>query len=221
MVSVPILMGDLSLQLQHHLKYSHFNGSPESNLLNLGFINGTPNPPTTSKARAQSLSSKTRTYPPNFHNPRFKITNPATKIKGNPVRRRVELDRFRRKKPIPGYIRSWDQNNMAAVYEDLKLLCQEGQLDEALTILRVMDCRGDIPVDANIYDFLLEGCKAKKYLHGGRQVHNHMMLTDLVNWQIVAAKIHTYRFPSECLLGNQAYSALQRLWKPRRCSEGI
>ncbi|KAH9304426.1 hypothetical protein KI387_008830, partial [Taxus chinensis] len=162
----------------HQLKYLPFYSRADNNLLlNVGFTNGTPKHPTTSKARAQSPTSKSRTGWPKLYKSANQTYNPAIRIKRNPKRRREEQHDSVIKKPIPGYAHSRGQKSLATVYGDLKLLCREGQLDEALTILKATDFRGDIPVDANIYDFLLQGCIDKKSLHLGRQVHNHMKLT--------------------------------------------
>eukprot|EP01018_Ginkgo_biloba_P034530 Gb_22891 [translate_table: standard] len=49
---------------------------------------------------------------------------------------------------------------------EVKMLCTQGRLKEALSIVHVMDHRG-IPVDSSIYASLLHGCVNQKNLIGG------------------------------------------------------
>eukprot|EP01018_Ginkgo_biloba_P003212 Gb_06361 [translate_table: standard] len=54
--------------------------------------------------------------------------------------------------------------------EDVRTLCEQGRLQEALHILRVMDKH----VDTSTYVFLLQVCIQKKALSEGKFIHAHM-----------------------------------------------
>eukprot|EP01018_Ginkgo_biloba_P030316 Gb_23088 [translate_table: standard] len=63
-----------------------------------------------------------------------------------------------------------------AIAAQFSALCREGQLNEALDILHIMDKRG-IPVDVDNYAYLLQACTDTKALAKGKQVHTHMIAT--------------------------------------------
>eukprot|EP01018_Ginkgo_biloba_P010467 Gb_28795 [translate_table: standard] len=56
---------------------------------------------------------------------------------------------------------------------EVKVLCEEGRLNEALDILNVMNLRGIRP-DSYTYNCLLQGCIDTKSLEEGKRVHMHM-----------------------------------------------
>eukprot|EP01018_Ginkgo_biloba_P031727 Gb_14403 [translate_table: standard] len=58
-------------------------------------------------------------------------------------------------------------------FGDVKALCKQGRLKEALHNLHLIDNRG-VGVDASIYASLLQGCVNKKALSEGKLVHAHM-----------------------------------------------
>eukprot|EP01018_Ginkgo_biloba_P006881 Gb_03548 [translate_table: standard] len=89
--------------------------------------------------------------------------------------------------------RSRGYKNLYTIYADLDYLCREGQLKKALTILQFMDFRGDVPVDSNIYDLLLQACIDMKALEEGKQVHAHMCLTGFDRSVYLGTKlVHLY-----------------------------
>eukprot|EP01018_Ginkgo_biloba_P031778 Gb_10324 [translate_table: standard] len=53
---------------------------------------------------------------------------------------------------------------------DVRTLCKQGRLKEALSILHLMDCRGS-PVDDSTYVSVLQECASKKALPEGKLVH--------------------------------------------------
>eukprot|EP01018_Ginkgo_biloba_P016404 Gb_25555 [translate_table: standard] len=57
---------------------------------------------------------------------------------------------------------------------DMRSLCKEGRLKEALRILHSMDHRS-LPVDSSIYTSLLQGCVNIKSLADGKRVQVHMI----------------------------------------------
>eukprot|EP01018_Ginkgo_biloba_P034522 Gb_08671 [translate_table: standard] len=59
---------------------------------------------------------------------------------------------------------------------DVRILCKQGRLKEAIYILSVMDRRG-IPVDTSFYASLLHICADKKTLPEGELVHAHITQT--------------------------------------------
>eukprot|EP01018_Ginkgo_biloba_P011283 Gb_07570 [translate_table: standard] len=65
-------------------------------------------------------------------------------------------------------------NNITSA--DVRTLCKQGQLKEALHSLHVMDQRG-ICADESTYHFLLQGCLNKKTVLEGKFVHAHMIQT--------------------------------------------
>eukprot|EP01018_Ginkgo_biloba_P036926 Gb_11578 [translate_table: standard] len=67
---------------------------------------------------------------------------------------------------------SWGVN----VSGDMKTLCEQGQLQEALDILHSMKSPG-MPADSSPYASLLQGCVNKKALPEGKLVHSHMIET--------------------------------------------
>eukprot|EP01018_Ginkgo_biloba_P031401 Gb_10270 [translate_table: standard] len=58
--------------------------------------------------------------------------------------------------------------------EDLRKLCKEGKLKEALKVFKDMDQQGT-KVDSESYICLLEGCADSKDLEGGKRVHDHII----------------------------------------------
>eukprot|EP01018_Ginkgo_biloba_P003458 Gb_33545 [translate_table: standard] len=73
---------------------------------------------------------------------------------------------------------------------DIGILCKAGQLKEALDILDAMDQRG-IPVDADIYDHLLQACANKKALAEGKQVHTHILTNGFGQNVYISTKLVT------------------------------
>eukprot|EP01018_Ginkgo_biloba_P022393 Gb_37554 [translate_table: standard] len=61
---------------------------------------------------------------------------------------------------------------------DITALCRDGRLKEALNTLHVMNQRC-IPVDSETYASLLQACANKKALTEGKQVHTHMLRTQI------------------------------------------
>eukprot|EP01018_Ginkgo_biloba_P012902 Gb_06272 [translate_table: standard] len=69
-------------------------------------------------------------------------------------------------------------NRTSAISGDVSALCREGQLKEALGILDIMDERG-IPIDHDIFAWLLDACTGLRTLAEGKKVHAHMLATGL------------------------------------------
>lgn len=88
-----------------------------------------------------------------------------------------------------GYKQARGKKGLPIVYGDLKLLCREGLVDEALRILHSMDFSGEILVDAKIYHILLDCCTVQKLLKEGKQVHAHMRITGAHQNRYLAAKL--------------------------------
>jgi pentatricopeptide repeat protein len=63
----------------------------------------------------------------------------------------------------------------AAMCEDVKILCKQGRLKEALGMLPFLDCRGIIP-DSYTYASLLQACLSLKSLPETKLVHAHIIL---------------------------------------------
>eukprot|EP01018_Ginkgo_biloba_P011194 Gb_27460 [translate_table: standard] len=66
--------------------------------------------------------------------------------------------------------------NACTSLEDVRTLCNQGRLKEALHILHFMNQS----IDCSIYAYLLHGCIKKKALSEGKLVHAHMNDTGLV-----------------------------------------
>eukprot|EP01018_Ginkgo_biloba_P029375 Gb_08128 [translate_table: standard] len=62
------------------------------------------------------------------------------------------------------------------VRNDVKTLCKEGRLKEALEILHLLDKRG-VTGDSAIYTSLLQGCVSSKFMEEGKRVHDHIIKT--------------------------------------------
>eukprot|EP01018_Ginkgo_biloba_P004838 Gb_17076 [translate_table: standard] len=69
-------------------------------------------------------------------------------------------------------------NSPSALDAELSALCKDGRLQEALSILYVMDQRG-VPVNYDVYSALLHICTNMKALSEGKQVHGHIVMRRL------------------------------------------
>ncbi|XP_057824445.2 pentatricopeptide repeat-containing protein At1g15510, chloroplastic-like isoform X2 [Cryptomeria japonica] len=78
---------------------------------------------------------------------------------------------------------------LTAIYGDMNDLCREGKLKEALRALDDTQFRGGIPVDANMYEILLQACARTKALEQGKQVHAHMRLTRLDRFESLRIRL--------------------------------
>eukprot|EP01018_Ginkgo_biloba_P008463 Gb_26310 [translate_table: standard] len=67
-------------------------------------------------------------------------------------------------------------NSSFSVCQDVKTLCKQGRLENALQILHLMDRQG-VRAESYAYDSLLQGCVTMKALPEGKLVHAHMMET--------------------------------------------
>eukprot|EP01018_Ginkgo_biloba_P008721 Gb_40380 [translate_table: standard] len=77
--------------------------------------------------------------------------------------------------------RQWqsiENTSSLGIFEDVKRLCKQGRLHEALDVLHLIDQRG-IRVDSYAYASLLQGCANMKALPEGKLVHTHMIETGL------------------------------------------
>eukprot|EP01018_Ginkgo_biloba_P032085 Gb_05883 [translate_table: standard] len=69
-----------------------------------------------------------------------------------------------------------DNNSLLDISEDVKMLCKQGRLTEALEILHLMDNRG-IYADYSINGSILQECLNNKALPEGKLVQAHMIQT--------------------------------------------
>jgi len=70
--------------------------------------------------------------------------------------------------------RSLGKNGFCEASRDIKTLCEQGKLKEAMSILQVMDQQG-IQVDLAVYNSLLQTCIDMKAVAEGRLVHEYMI----------------------------------------------
>eukprot|EP01018_Ginkgo_biloba_P008465 Gb_26313 [translate_table: standard] len=79
-------------------------------------------------------------------------------------------------------------NAICGISENVKMLCKQGRLKEALNILHLMDQRG-IPPDFYAYASLLQSCVNVKTLPEGKLVHAHMIEIGFEPYIFLEAKL--------------------------------
>ncbi|KAJ7536349.1 hypothetical protein O6H91_12G065500 [Diphasiastrum complanatum] len=90
---------------------------------------------------------------------------------------------------------------------DVRKLCQEGHLDEALKVMESMDLQG-LPISRDNAYYLLQGCTKKEDISAGRRVYSLMMNSGLDS--VSALSDHLIRLFA---LGGKLKEANEVFWK--------
>eukprot|EP01018_Ginkgo_biloba_P001272 Gb_03435 [translate_table: standard] len=104
----------------------------------------------------------------------------------------------------------WEEERNGVNSVDVKTLCREGQLKEALGFLQFVDQRG-ISLDSHTYAFLLKACADIKALAEGKKVHAHMLMSGIqLNLFLLNTIVSMY---SKCGSMVDAHKAFDQMFK--------
>lgn len=79
-------------------------------------------------------------------------------------------------------------NSKPDFVKEISGLCRKGRVREAVDALYAMEQRG-VPVDPDVYAYLLQVCANTKSLAQGKRVHDHMLHNRVENNLLLAGKL--------------------------------